>query len=154
MFIGRSGKEIQCVVRATHKVFRQTKQRFLVIFFALLGSLVISATARPDANSDLYNNVCLDVERLILDWRFYQTYTVAVKGAVHCTDEDYCAFDAVPGFRQIVWIDVYLLPVEDKRYLLSNCREASCIMIVTGAVMDNNLAAQQISTYPTNRVNR
>lgn len=115
----------------------------LMISFPLL--LMAPTPASADANLGRYANRNLDVEGLLLDWQSYQFHTVSVEGVVHCVDDYYCAFSLVTGFHQIVGIDISMLPAEDKRHLLLDCRETPCNVVVTGNVMDDNLLALSVS---------
>jgi hypothetical protein len=102
-------------------------------------------TVRSEENLGRYMDRNLDVEGLILEWRSYRTYTMAVEGMVHCLAEDYCSFGPPPGFHQIIWIEVDLLAAEDRRHLLSNCLNAWCSKIVIGEVMYDSFLARKIS---------
>jgi hypothetical protein len=83
------------------------------------------------------------VDELTINWDYYQGYTLDIEGTLECLTNMYCDFVPSPGLPSVVWVDIRMLSLGEKRGLIEYCR-ASCAMIVRGRVDLTNISAQEI----------
>jgi hypothetical protein len=85
---------------------------------------------------------------IILDWDAYEGYQIAVEADIKCDSEDYCFLLVAPRIRRSVTVDIAMLTVVEKQFLIDNCYDATCGIILTGRILDDEIMAKSYSLRP------
>jgi hypothetical protein len=93
----------------------------------------------------------VDIRDLNIGWRSHRNQIVAVRGALRCDNEDYCAFARTPELRRAVQVDISTLSESTRRHLILDC-SGGCDIIVTGNVDDEDIFALNATDVPDQNV--